>query len=121
MDTLGALDPRLLADTMDPFVRAGRCMSGLPSPPALESTWIDVLSPPEERPEEPDLHLRRGLMIDAAFGPGHLTTTHSWPLVRGHCRGVCHSGEGPYCGRSLTPADATQLGGDSRGFQTADR
>ena len=77
METVGALDPRLLADATDPFVRAGRCIAGLAGPPALESTWIDVISPPEERAEEGDLHLRRGLMIDAAFGPAH-RTTHSF-------------------------------------------
>jgi len=55
--TLGAFDARLFADPGHPFVRAGRRITGLACPPALEPPWVDVLPTSEERSEQRDLGL----------------------------------------------------------------
>jgi len=43
-----ALDPRLLADALHPFVRARWRVARLAGLPALESSWLHVLAAAEE-------------------------------------------------------------------------
>ena len=57
MRTLGALDPRLLANAADPFVRAGRSISRLACLSALEATRVDILATAEQRSEQRNLRL----------------------------------------------------------------
>ena len=54
--TLRTLDPRLLADTAHPLVRASRCIP-LAGPSALEASRVDIFAPAKERSEEADLGL----------------------------------------------------------------
>jgi hypothetical protein len=64
MVTLRALDPRLLTHAANPLVRARRGVARLAGLSALEASRIDGFATPEQRAEEGDLVLRRGLLVD---------------------------------------------------------
>lgn len=52
VETIGALDFWLLANTPDPFVCASRLVTSLPSLSALETAGINVRPPAKQRPEQ---------------------------------------------------------------------
>ena len=67
-----ALDPGLLADALDPFVRAGWGIAGLAGLPALEPPRVDVLAAAEQRAEEGNLgRCRRMLAECLSAGSGN--------------------------------------------------
>src|SRR5213078_826528 len=59
-----ALDTRLLADASNPLIAAGGCVTRFPGFSALESPRINIVSSAEERTEQPDLGVRRRVLID---------------------------------------------------------
>src|SRR6266487_4125098 len=63
---LRAFDARLFADAAYPLVGACGCVAGLPCFPTLESAWIHVLAPAEERAEQCDFCRRRRRLMDEA-------------------------------------------------------
>src|SRR5438128_8986140 len=68
---LCAFDARLFADAAYPLVGACGCVAGLPCFPTLESAWIHVLAPAEERAEQRDFCLRRRRLMDEALRLRH--------------------------------------------------
>ena len=72
-------DSRLLTDTSNPLIAAGRRVTRSSGFPALEPPRINIVSPAEERTEEPDLGLRRRvLMDDSSFEKHALDYTRRW-------------------------------------------
>jgi hypothetical protein len=51
---VAAFDPGLFTNTADPLIAASRGIAGTSGLPALESAWIDILTPSEKRAEERD-------------------------------------------------------------------
>src|SRR5437867_11892661 len=61
-----ALDTRLLADASNPLIAAGGCVTRFPGFSALESPRINIVSSGGERTEQPDLGVRRGVLLDGS-------------------------------------------------------
>jgi hypothetical protein len=62
--TFAALDLGFLADPADPFVAAGRLVTGLPGATAFEPQGIDFFPSAKKRAEQGDLGGGRGMLID---------------------------------------------------------
>ena len=62
--TLRALDARLFADALYPFIGAGRCVAGFARFPALVPPRVDILTSAKERTEECDLLVWRRELMD---------------------------------------------------------
>jgi len=62
--TIGTPDSRLLTDAPNPFVCASRRIPPLSGSFALEADGKNVRSTPKQRPEQPDLSLRRRILGD---------------------------------------------------------
>jgi hypothetical protein len=61
---LRALDSRLLADTSNPFITTGGRVSRFAGFPTFESPRINFFPSTEERTEEPDLGVSRGVLMN---------------------------------------------------------
>src|SRR5262249_24992196 len=73
------LDTRLLTDASNPLIAAGRCVTRFPGLPALEPPRINIVSSAEERTEQPDLCVRRRVLIDESrFEKHRLDYTRRW-------------------------------------------
>src|SRR5215471_14142199 len=74
-----ALDTRLLADASNPLVAAGGCVTRFPGFSALEPSRINIVSPAKKRTKEPDLSVRRRVLIDESrFGKHRFDYTRRW-------------------------------------------
>src|SRR5262245_4190685 len=74
-----ALDTRLLADASNPLIAAGGCVTRFPGFSALEPSRINIVSSAKERTKEPDLGVRRRVLIDESrFGKHRLDYTRRW-------------------------------------------
>src|SRR5260221_9764937 len=58
--TISAFDSRLFTNATNPFITAGRRITGFPGPPALETARIHILPAPEKRSEQGYLRGGRG-------------------------------------------------------------
>lgn len=65
MGAVAALDPRFLAHPADPFVSAGRRVSGLSGLPALEPTRIDLGATTKQRTKEFDFGRNCRCLVDS--------------------------------------------------------
>jgi hypothetical protein len=67
IQTCGALDPGLLAQTRRPFITTSGCISGLTRLAMLEAASIDIVSTAKERAKQRDLGLGRGQVMDKSL------------------------------------------------------
>ena len=63
-----AFDPGSFAHPAHPLVPAGRLVPRPPRPPTFEANRKHILPPPEQRPKQPNLRLRRGIPVDGWSG-----------------------------------------------------
>jgi hypothetical protein len=61
---LGALDFTLVAEISDPLVGANGTVAGLAGLAALEPARVHVLATPEQGPEQRDLDIRGGSLVN---------------------------------------------------------
>jgi hypothetical protein len=62
--TLGALDFTLVAEISDPLIRANGTVAGLAGLSALEPARVHVLATAEQGPEQSDLGVRGGSLVN---------------------------------------------------------
>src|SRR5262245_32633439 len=79
MQAIRAFDSRFLANTSNPLVAAGGCVTRFPGFSALEPPRVNIVSSAEARTEQPDLGVRRRVLIDESrFGKHGLDYTRRW-------------------------------------------
>ena len=79
MLAIRALDSWLLANASNPLIAAGGCVTRFPGFSALEPPRINIVSSAEERTEQPDLGIRRRVLIDESrFEKHRLDYTRPW-------------------------------------------
>jgi len=64
VQTRGAFDPGFFTDAADPFIPAGRLITGFASAAAFKSPGVNIVSAAKKRPEERDFYRWRGGPID---------------------------------------------------------
>ena len=75
MLAIPTFDSRFLTDTSNPLVAASGRVTGLSGFPALEPPRIDIVSSAEERTKQPDLGVRRRVLIDESRFEKHIGWT----------------------------------------------